>query len=42
MKAREDREPHKKICVAFKTSSREYKKKNIVTPTVSDDEQEDN
>ena len=41
MKARENREPHKKISVAIKASSREHKKKNITTPTISDDEQGD-
>ena len=40
MNARKDREPHKKIGVAFKVSSREYKKNYIAPPTTSEDEQQ--
>ena len=41
MNAREDREPHRKIGVAFKASPREHKKKSVAPPTISNDEQED-
>ena len=41
MKAREDREPQKKVSVAFKASPKELKKKSVATATTSDDEQED-
>ena len=41
MKVREDREPHKKIGIAFKASLREHKKKNVAISTISDDGQED-
>ena len=40
IKVREDRKPHKKIGVAFKTSPSEHKKKSVTTPTISDDEHE--
>jgi len=45
MKTREEREPQKKIDVAFKASPREHKKNSVVTPTISeeieDEEDED-
>ena len=41
IKAREDSEPQKKVGVAFKASPRKHKKKSVATPTISDDEKED-
>ena len=41
IKAKEDREPQKKINVALKASIRELKKKIVVIPITSDDEQDD-
>ena len=37
MNAREEREPQKKIGIAFKASSREHKKKGVATPTISEE-----
>ena len=37
----EDREPQKKVSVVFKASPRELTKKSVATPTITDDEQED-
>ena len=41
MNARENREPQKKANVAFKASPRELKKKSVATPSILNDQQED-
>ena len=40
LNARKDRELQKKNGAALKTSSRDYKKKSVATPTISEDEEE--